>query len=884
MDQVGVDIVGHDHLTGPATQATTGLGRLGQAANQAGSPLGTLGRVAHATAGGLGRAAGQLRGLVTGPLGLLGLTGGLLGVTGALESTLSRINSLAFGTEKLTSITGDSAETMSTLVAVSEKYGIDLDKLTTVSQFYEKAVGKLEQAQAKGTGATKSAALASLELQRAELVAEGRKTKTIDLLIREQKARDQIAASHQAGAGGLSKLEALEKQYGVRLTDNTGKALTFIPALLNVADVYAKSEDKAKAAALAATLFGKSYGTLSPILALGKQGIMELQAQAAQMGLQLDSGNIAQFKEYRDAVRESQEAIAGLQVAIGTDLLPTIIDAARAVTGFITVHKTDIVHTVDGLIAIARTAAGTIGNLVGAISTAWDAIPAPAKTLLIAAVAGDRTLHWLFGFSPIHLVVQGIENAFTSAVSKGVGGSLAKTLFGGVQKVWVVNMGPGGLGGPGGAAGAAEGGLANFITGGQGWKGALKSGLAVALATAAVGQVIETYNSQKAGIANISGNIAASNDAMLANSPSVAALKQSLDGINQGIDQIQSNPLNMILGGDALQNLKDMKAKTEAQLAATMDVKAAIVGGAATLAGAVRANTAKVADPPWLKRWEHEVFGQHLRAGIVGAEKNLLTGHDLAAAAAFLAGNVGTGGKGGGGLGSAQRILGELTKALDATTDPSTRHALVDAINRIEKRLPTLESNTKNLHAAEAVAASAESQDKKLSDLNAILADVRAHGDRLTRQRVEALITAVKTMPPPHVTVTVPVTVFPTKGGGTTTVRATRSTTGTTYAGKAGGGPVWDPVWVGERGPELFDPGGPGQIIPHELSRMRTAYGGGAGGLPPGLIAELIAVLRQLAKGWPKLELEARSSSRDTSAAQSRSATYGDNRARQMAY
>jgi len=237
-------------------------------------------------------------------------------------------------------------------------------------------------------------------------------------------------------------------------------------------------------------------------------------------------------------------------------------------------------------------------------------------------------------------------------------------------------------------------------------------------------------------------------------------------------------------------------------------------------------------------------------------------------------GSGGTGGKGGGGLGSAQRILGELTKALDATTDPATRHALVDAINRIERRLPTLDSNSKNLHAAEAVAASAESQDKKLSDLNAILADVRAHGDRLTRQRVEALITAVKTMPPPKVSVIVPVTVFP-----------TRSTTGTTYAGKGGGGPVWPdgPVWIGEHGPELFDPEVRGTITPAAQSRMRAAYGGG-GGIPPELIAQLVAVLRMLAKGWPKLELEAHASSRSTSAAQSRSAAYGDDRARQMAY
>jgi hypothetical protein len=67
----------------------------------------------------------------------------------------------------------------------------------------------------------------------------------------------------------------------------------------------------------------------------------------------------------------------------------------------------------------------------------------------------------------------------------------------------------------------------------------------------------------------LSQDIKSNLDTMLTQNPTREQLISSLSAVNTGIQQLQSNPLHMLVQGDALTNLQSMKASLEKQLAAT---------------------------------------------------------------------------------------------------------------------------------------------------------------------------------------------------------------------------------------------------------------------------------------------------------------------------
>jgi hypothetical protein len=95
--------------------------------------------------GALSHAKGAIGGLLTGPLGMLGLGAGLFTLAGAFEAGLSKAQTWGLQIEKLQGITHDSAESLSGLLAVTEKYGLSNERLSQIAGFTEKALGNLEK-------------------------------------------------------------------------------------------------------------------------------------------------------------------------------------------------------------------------------------------------------------------------------------------------------------------------------------------------------------------------------------------------------------------------------------------------------------------------------------------------------------------------------------------------------------------------------------------------------------------------------------------------------------------------------------------------------------------------------------------------------------------
>ncbi len=199
------------------------------------------------------------------------------------------------------------------------------------------------------------------------------------------------------------------------------------------------------------------------------------------------------------------------------------------------------------LLTAAKGAADVLQPMVDALVTIagiLNSLPAEVKGAGLAAIVANKASGGLIG--------AGLGN-----IIGGLGSTLAKSLaasiplFGRafVQPVFVTNLG--GIGGGGG-------GLSNAA--GQGSGKFLLSAAAIGSIVAVAATYIETNN---ASTQQAQGLQAQLNSVIKSQNPAQQA--QDLAAIRQGIHDIESNPLSVLVRGDALNTLKAM----EAQLANT---------------------------------------------------------------------------------------------------------------------------------------------------------------------------------------------------------------------------------------------------------------------------------------------------------------------------
>jgi phage-related protein len=91
-----------------------------------------------------------------------------------------------------------------------------------------------------------------------------------------------------------------------------------------VADALLKIQDPIQRAAMGQKLFGRSYLQLAPILAKGSKGIRENIKHVRELGATMDEKGVKSSLEAAKAQRDLNTAMTGLQVTVGTALLPTL--------------------------------------------------------------------------------------------------------------------------------------------------------------------------------------------------------------------------------------------------------------------------------------------------------------------------------------------------------------------------------------------------------------------------------------------------------------------------------------------------------------------------------------------------------------------------------
>lgn len=318
--------------------------------------------------GAIGRAGSNLKGLITGPLGILGFTGALFGLTGALGTSIQKASDFGRATTDLAAATGLNTQQTSKLVDVLDKYGLSADDQINTLGRLEKNVGGLTQ--------TKEDAV------------------------------------------------KFEKEYGLSLLDSNGAVADANTLLLRAADYFTnKNIPATEKATVMAKLFGRSWQTLIPILALGSKGLKEETASA----LELTDAQIAQMAGFRIAQRDFNDAVGDLQTMIGVDFMPDLTSGLKTAMEWINTHRDEIRGWFRGGLDAAKQLAGfiantvlpTIGSIAGTARGMWGAIPGPLRDLLTKGFLADRTIKFLFGFSPLSAAGGLLGTGFNQFLGRG---------------------------------------------------------------------------------------------------------------------------------------------------------------------------------------------------------------------------------------------------------------------------------------------------------------------------------------------------------------------------------------------------------------------------------------------------------------------------------
>ena len=233
-----------------------------------------------ATAAGAVAGQGMGKGLSSGVLPMVksaaGAMGGILaavGIAAFAKTSIDTFKNAALETAKLQRVAGGTAEEMSRFRFAAKASGVDVGQFTSGIRLFGRNLA----------GASKDG----------------------------KKAQDMVSA------------------LGFNFRDAAGNILPMSELLPKVADRFASMPNGAEKTALAMQLFGRAGTDLLPVLNKGSAGLAELGAKSDLFGQTLSKDNVAAFAKSREASRDWSLALEGLQIQVGSQLLPVVTDLIK---------------------------------------------------------------------------------------------------------------------------------------------------------------------------------------------------------------------------------------------------------------------------------------------------------------------------------------------------------------------------------------------------------------------------------------------------------------------------------------------------------------------------------------------------------------------------
>jgi len=133
-----------------------------------------------------------------------------------------------------------------------------------------------------------------------------------------------IAEAEEGEIKASKTTVALLKEMGIQALDSSGNVRPMSELLYEVADQFKAMPNGIEKTGTAMQMFGRSGKDMIPLLNLGSDGMQELAKTADKLGVTLSAANLQKVKDYTYAQRDMKEAMAGLKLQIGLELLPAL--------------------------------------------------------------------------------------------------------------------------------------------------------------------------------------------------------------------------------------------------------------------------------------------------------------------------------------------------------------------------------------------------------------------------------------------------------------------------------------------------------------------------------------------------------------------------------
>ncbi len=240
--------------------AAGGLTKLGQETELAGQK-------AQETAGLFSR-MGESLGEVAKIAGAFALGTVALSAVSGVETLFTSVEELGHQTHSLQMEIGGTAENVSGMLAVFERFGVTNEQAAVSLGILSKNITQYND-----------------ESQKAQSAATGM-------------------------SGAVDRL-------GLSMKDASGQSVSANDALLQIADRFATMPDGVEKTADAMALFGRSGRDMIPVLDQGRAGIQAAMETAKQYGLVLSQDNVEAVYKFGQAQRDLSEAVKGFAVQVG---------------------------------------------------------------------------------------------------------------------------------------------------------------------------------------------------------------------------------------------------------------------------------------------------------------------------------------------------------------------------------------------------------------------------------------------------------------------------------------------------------------------------------------------------------------------------------------
>lgn len=167
---------------------------------------------------------------------------------------------------------------------------------------------------------------------------------------------------------------------GVSATDSSGKMKSSEVVMGEIAGKFEGLKDGAGKTAVAMALFGKAGADLIPLLNSGKEGLAEMNAEAAQFGAIVSGTAAKQAEVFNDNLTRLGYAVKGVIVQTAERLLPILVDVSTKMveaaknSSALEVVVATLSFSMKGLITTGVLVSATMQALGDTLSIIWGGL------------------------------------------------------------------------------------------------------------------------------------------------------------------------------------------------------------------------------------------------------------------------------------------------------------------------------------------------------------------------------------------------------------------------------------------------------------------------------------------------------------------------------